>query len=67
MWSILFPEHAYRWCEDDIRHIKDAQHSIVLVSVEAKIFVHTISLRVTEITLQIVSIYASDDPITNLV
>jgi hypothetical protein len=67
MWSILLPEHAYRRCEDDIRHVKDAQHGVVLVSVEAKIFIHTISLRITEITLQIFSTCASDNPITNLV
>lgn len=58
MRSVLLSQHADRRREDDVWNIENAQHGIVLISLESEVLVHAISLRISKIAL-VESIYNS--------
>jgi hypothetical protein len=49
MWPIFLSQHTNWRRKDDIRHVENAQHDVVLVALEAEIFVHAVRLCVAQV------------------
>lgn len=50
MGSIFLPEHTNRRSKNDIGHIKDGQHQVVLIAMEVEVLVHVVGLCIAEIS-----------------